>query len=37
MFLSPAHRLKRKYKPKVVLKRAHREELAKIEKMEFSD
>ncbi|XP_045132530.1 ribosome biogenesis protein NOP53-like isoform X2 [Portunus trituberculatus] len=31
------HKLKRKYKPKVVLKRAHREELAKIEKMEFSD
>lgn len=37
MFLHPAHRLKRKYKPKVVLKRAHREELAKMEKMEFSD
>ncbi|KAK8397958.1 hypothetical protein O3P69_003695 [Scylla paramamosain] len=31
------HKLKRKYKPKVVLKRGHREELAKMEKMEFSD
>lgn len=31
------HKMKRKYKPKVVLKRGHREELAKMEQMEFSD